>query len=82
MGVHRRRVTLFVGVTGIWNIFAKLALPVLALALLVLTGHVDPKLVTAAAIGVVTLIIAVATWCSCSGAKRWPAGSAIASERS
>jgi len=33
---------------------------VIALALLVLTGHVDPKLVTAAVIGVVTLVIAVA----------------------
>ncbi len=59
-GFTAGEITLFVGVTGIWNIFAKLALPVLALALLVLTGHVDPKLVTAAAIGVVTLIIAVA----------------------
>jgi uncharacterized protein (TIRG00374 family) len=59
-GFTAGEITLFVGVTGIWNIFAKLALPVLALALLVLTGHVDPKLVTAAVVGVVTLIVAVA----------------------
>ena len=59
-GFTAGEITLFVGVTGIWNIFAKLGLPVIALALLVLTGHVDPKLVTAAVIGVVTLVIAVA----------------------
>jgi uncharacterized protein (TIRG00374 family) len=59
-GFTAGEITLFVGVTGIWNIFAKLGLPVIALALLVLSGHVDPKLVTAAVIGVITLIIAVA----------------------
>ena len=59
-GFTAGEITLFVGVTGIWNIFAKLGLPVIALALLVLTGHVDPKLVTAAVIGVVTFVIAVA----------------------
>jgi uncharacterized protein (TIRG00374 family) len=59
-GFTAGEITLFVGVTGIWNIFAKLALPVIALALLVLSGHVDPKLVTAAVVGVVTLIVAVA----------------------
>jgi uncharacterized membrane protein YbhN (UPF0104 family) len=50
---------LYVGVTGIWNIFTKLGLPVIALALLVVEGHVDPPLVTAAAIGVATLTVAV-----------------------
>ena len=50
---------LYVGVTGIWNIFTKLGLPVIALALLVLKGHVDPALVGAAAVGVATLAVAV-----------------------
>jgi putative heme transporter len=50
---------LYVGVTGIWNIFTKLGLPVIALALLVLTGHVDPTLVGAAAVGLATLAVAV-----------------------
>ena len=50
---------LYVGVTGIWNIFTKLALPVIALALLVVTGHSNAALVGAAAIGVVVLIGAV-----------------------
>jgi len=48
-----------VGVTGIWNIFTKLGLPVVALALLVLTGHVEATLVGAAAVGVATLAVAV-----------------------
>jgi uncharacterized protein (TIRG00374 family) len=51
---------LFVGVTGIWNTFAKLALPVLALGLLVFTGHTNPALLGAAAIGIAVLIVAVA----------------------
>jgi len=51
--------TLFVGVTGIWNIFTKLALPVLALALLVITGHTYPALVGAAVIGIAVLVVAV-----------------------
>lgn len=50
---------LFVGVTGIWNIFTKLALPVLALALLVLSGKTYPALVGAAAVGLAVLVIAV-----------------------
>jgi uncharacterized membrane protein YbhN (UPF0104 family) len=51
--------TLYVGVTGIWNIFAKLALPVVALALLVVTGHTYPALVGAAVIGIGVLVGAV-----------------------
>ena len=51
--------TLYIGVTGIWNIFTKLALPVVALALLVVTGHTYPALVGAAAIGVAVLAGAV-----------------------
>ena len=52
-------ITLFVGVTGIWNIFAKLGLPILALALLVVSGYTYPALVAAAVIGLLILIAAV-----------------------
>ena len=51
--------TLYVGVTGIWNIFTKLALPVIALALLVISGYTYPALVGAAAIGIGVLAVAV-----------------------
>ncbi len=58
-GFTAGEITLFVGVTGIWNIFAKLAMPVISLALLVATGNYDPRLVSAAGVGVVVLVIAV-----------------------
>ena len=51
--------TLFVGVTGIWNIFTKLALPVIALGLLVVAGYSSAALVGAAAIGIAVLAVAV-----------------------
>ena len=50
---------LFVGVTGVWNSFTKLALPVVALGLLVVTGHANPGLVGAAAVGIVALVVAI-----------------------
>jgi uncharacterized protein (TIRG00374 family) len=58
-GFTAGEITLFVGVTGIWNIFAKLGMPMIALVLLVLTGHTSPGLVVAAAIGAVILAVAV-----------------------
>ena len=50
---------LYVGVTGIWNIFVKLALPVISVAVLVLSGHVTGVYVTAAIVGLIVLAIAV-----------------------
>jgi putative heme transporter len=50
---------LYVGVTGIWNIFAKLALPVLSIAILVLTGQSSGAYVMAAVVGVAILAVAV-----------------------
>jgi uncharacterized membrane protein YbhN (UPF0104 family) len=58
-GFTAGEITLFVGVTGIWNIFAKLGMPLIALVLLVITGHTNPALVTAAAIGAIILAVAV-----------------------
>ena len=46
-------------VTGIWNNFVKLGMPVLALALLALDGELTPARVTAAAIGIIVLVSAV-----------------------
>ena len=58
-GFTAGEITLFVGVTGIWNIFVKLGLPVVALGLLVITGHSNPGLTAAAIVGVIVLAIAV-----------------------
>ena len=46
-------------VTGIWNNFVKLGMPVLALALLALEGGITPARLTAAAIGIAVLVAAV-----------------------
>src|SRR5512132_2356858 len=52
-------VALYVGVTGIWNIFAKLGLPMLALVLLALSGHLTPTYILAAVFGVIVLGVAI-----------------------
>jgi uncharacterized protein (TIRG00374 family) len=46
-------------VTGIWNNFVKLGMPVLALALLALEGGITPARVMAAAIGILVLVSAI-----------------------
>ncbi|TMK34683.1 MAG: flippase-like domain-containing protein [Actinobacteria bacterium] len=52
-------VALYVGVTGIWNIFTKLGLPMLALVFLALSGHLTPTYILAAILGLVVLSVAV-----------------------
>jgi len=59
-GFSGNAIALYVGVTGIWNIFAKLALPVLALVLLAVTGSLTPAYAVAAAVGIGVLVVAVA----------------------
>jgi putative heme transporter len=46
--------------TGVWNNFVKMGLPVIALALLVVQGKAGPGLVSAAIAGVLTLATAIA----------------------
>ena len=58
-GFTTNAATLFVLVTGFWNIFMKLALPVLSVAILALTGQSSTLFLTAAVIGVVVLAIAI-----------------------
>jgi uncharacterized protein (TIRG00374 family) len=52
-------VALYVGVTGIWNIFTKLGLPMLALGFLAVRGDLTGTYVIAAVLGVVVLGVAV-----------------------
>lgn len=58
-GYSRSRTTTAVLVSGVWNSFIKLGLPVLALALLALQGDAGGARVTAAAIGLAGLVAAV-----------------------
>lgn len=59
-GFTRAAITRNVVVTGVWNVFCKLGLPVIALALVAVTGGVSNGLVAAAIVGVVVLALAVA----------------------
>jgi putative heme transporter len=59
-GFSRSRSTLFVVVTGIWNNFVKLGMPVLALALVALRGDPGAGRTTAAVVGLGALVAAVA----------------------
>ncbi len=58
-GFSRSAVTLSLLLSGIWNNFAKIGMPVLALALLTLQGDATAALVTAAVAGVVALVLAL-----------------------
>ncbi len=59
-GFSRAAITRNVVVTGIWNVFSKLALPVIALVLLVSSGGGGSGVVAAAVVGVVVLVLALA----------------------
>jgi uncharacterized protein (TIRG00374 family) len=52
-------IALYVGVTGVWNIFMKLALPVISIIALVATGSATGAYLIAAVIGVAVLALAV-----------------------
>jgi putative heme transporter len=52
-------IALFVGVTGIWNIFTKLALPMLSLVFLALSGHLTTTYVVAAILGLIVLSVGI-----------------------
>jgi uncharacterized protein (TIRG00374 family) len=58
-GFSRSRTTIAVLVSGVWNAFAKLAIPVLALALVALQGNASPGRITAAMLGIGGLIAAI-----------------------
>jgi uncharacterized protein (TIRG00374 family) len=58
-GFDASAITLYIAVTGIWNIFLKLGLPIISLALLAITGQANPALLVAALIGLAILAVAV-----------------------
>jgi uncharacterized membrane protein YbhN (UPF0104 family) len=58
-GYSRSRTTVAVLVSGVWNAFAKLGLPVLALALVALQGNASGGRVVAALAGIAGLVAAI-----------------------
>jgi uncharacterized protein (TIRG00374 family) len=73
-GFRRQAIAQSLLVTGVWNLFAKLAFPVVALALLALEDDVGPGEVSAAGVGFAVLVAAIGTFAvmlrSESGARR------------
>jgi putative heme transporter len=70
-GFRSGAVALAVAVTGIWNQFANLAFPVIALALLTAEGQDHPALRTTALVAVIVLVVAFAAFAlALSSAKR------------
>jgi uncharacterized membrane protein YbhN (UPF0104 family)/membrane-associated phospholipid phosphatase len=61
-GYSRSRASVAVLVSGVWNAFAKLGLPVLALALVALQGNASGGRVVAALLGIAGLVGAVVTF--------------------
>ena len=61
-GFTSSAIALSVATTGIWNVFLKLALPIVALGLLAANGQASGGIVTAALIGIVVLAAAVAVF--------------------
>ena len=58
-GFSPGEIGLSVLVSGIWNNFMKLGMPVVALALLAIQGNVSGSLAIAGVVGIVTLIVAI-----------------------
>jgi uncharacterized protein (TIRG00374 family) len=58
-GFSGTSIALYVGVTGIWNILTKLALPMLSLVVLALSGHLTTTYIVAAILGAVVLSVAI-----------------------
>jgi uncharacterized membrane protein YbhN (UPF0104 family) len=58
-GFSNSAIALSAAVTGIWNILMKLGLPVIALALLAVTGHASASLLLTSLIGLAILIGAI-----------------------
>jgi uncharacterized protein (TIRG00374 family) len=73
-GFRGRDVALAVAVTGVWNQFVMLGFPVIALALLTLTGEKNALLQTVAVIALVIFVIAAGAFAaglSFRGIARW-----------
>ena len=69
-GFARRSVTLAVALTGIWNQFALLGLPTVALVLLTIAGERHPLLQTVALIGLAIFAVAAASYFSGLSSRR------------
>jgi uncharacterized membrane protein YbhN (UPF0104 family) len=70
-GFTRSSITLEITLTGIWNSFLKLGMPVIALLFVAITGHASPALVAPAVIGLGILLAAIAMFALMLSRKRY-----------
>ena len=80
-GIPSSEIALGAVISGIWNNFAKLGLPVIALGLLALTGEVGPGLTAAAVIGVAVLAVCIALFAVLLRSERFAARIGATAER-
>jgi uncharacterized membrane protein YbhN (UPF0104 family) len=80
-GFSRARSTLAVLITGVWNTFIKLALPVLALALIALQGDASATRMAAGATAIVLLGVAVGGFWQMLRSDRAAARAGVLAER-
>jgi putative heme transporter len=80
-GFSRSRITIAVLVSGVWNAFAKLAIPVLALALVALQGNASAGRLTAALLGIGGLIAAIVVFALMLRSERMAEKVGVASGR-
>jgi uncharacterized protein (TIRG00374 family) len=80
-GYSKSRITVAVLVSGVWNTFAKLGLPVLALALVALQGNASPARITAALAGIGGLAAAIAVFAAMLRSEAIAARLGIAAQR-
>jgi uncharacterized membrane protein YbhN (UPF0104 family) len=70
-GFTASAITLEITLTGIWNSFLKLGMPVIALAAVALTGHSSAALVLPAIVGLAILIAAIALFALMLSRRRY-----------
>jgi uncharacterized protein (TIRG00374 family) len=61
-GFRPRPIALSILVTGLWNVFLKLSLPVVAVTAVVISGSAGGGLVAASGVGIAVLLVAVAVF--------------------
>ena len=69
-GFSKADITISLMITGLWNTFVKLAMPVVALVLLAIAGDAGGGFLAASVVGVVVLVIAIGLLAMALGSER------------
>src|SRR4051812_13455341 len=80
-GFSNEKISLSVLLSGIWNNFVKLGMPIVALALLAIQGNVGSSLLVAAVVGVLVLIGAIGLFAAILSSERMARAIGVRMER-